>query len=108
MPADPPIACSLSAAEIPARLAEMSDVGRGALLDVDVSGATAILRFRADAATRGRLQAIVAAESHCCAFLEMNLSDGPQAIALAITAPAGAESVRDDLVAAFGGRVGCR
>jgi hypothetical protein len=82
MPSDSPIACSLSPAELPQRLAEM-------------------LRFRIGA--RNQLDAIVAAEAQCCAFLSMQLDDEPDAVRLTIEAPPGAEPVLHDLAAAFGG-----
>jgi hypothetical protein len=105
MPNDLPIACSLDATALPRRLAEMRDVGRDALLDVDRSDRRAVLRFRAGAETRARLAAIVAAEASCCAFLDMTMQDDDAAVALSISAPPGAEPVLDDLVAAFSGEV---
>jgi hypothetical protein len=103
VPTELPITCTLSPSEVPERLAEMSHLGRAALLDVDRSHARAILRFRAGATTRDRLEAIVAAEARCCAFLDMTVAEDRDALALTITAPAGAELVLDELVAAFVG-----
>ena len=97
-----PIACSLSAGELPVRLAEMSALGHEALLDVDQSDLIATLRFAATAGIGDRLAAIVAAESECCAFLQMELREDAGQLALTITAPPGARPVLDDLVAAFG------
>lgn len=106
MPTDLPIACSLSATEIPAHLDEISAFGRAApLLSVETAPAHTTLRFRAEGDTHERLAAIVAAESECCAFLDMTLRVGPQAVELAIAAPPGAEPVLDSLVAAFSGQV---
>jgi hypothetical protein len=101
MPAELPIACSLSAAELPVRLAEMGDLGRSALLSVERSPTTAVLRFRNGGETSRRLASVVAAEASCCAFLDMTLRDGGDAIALTITAPSDAGLVLDELVAAF-------
>jgi hypothetical protein len=101
MPTDPPIACSLTAVEMPVRLAEMAAVGRSALLDVETAGASAALRFRPGARTRRRLEAIVAAESDCCRFLKMALTEDRDALLLAITAPPGGEPVLEELVGAF-------
>jgi hypothetical protein len=103
MPTDLPMACTLTPAELPARVAEMADVGREALEAAEVRGGAAVLRFRASGDTRERLTAIVAAEARCCAFLAMNLSDEPGRIVLTVGAPAGAEPVLDGLVAAFRG-----
>jgi hypothetical protein len=96
-----PIACSLTAAEMPARLAEMGAIGRASLLDAETSGRRARLRFRMDDGTRTRLRAIVAAESECCAFLTMRLEDEPGVVALAIDGPEGSEPVIAELVQAF-------
>ena len=63
MPSQLPIACSLTAAELPGRLAEMAAVGRSALVAVESKGAQAVLRFRERSDTRERLQALVAAFS---------------------------------------------
>jgi hypothetical protein len=98
MTPDTPIACSLSAAELPARLAEISALGADALLGVDDDGA---LRFRSDEATRGRLEAIIAAESECCSFLAFDLRAKGDQLEFRITGPAGAEALADDLVHAF-------
>ena len=101
MSAELPIACSLGAAELPARLAEMRAVGRAALVGVERSATRAVLRFRPDPRTRGRLAAIVAAEAECCAFLDMTLREGRDDVALTIDAPPDAAPILGDLVAAF-------
>jgi hypothetical protein len=98
-----PIACTLSATELPERLAEMSELGRAALLDVERDGTRAVLRFRPDATTGQRLAAIVAAEARCCAFLDMALREERDTLSLSIVAPADAGLVLDELVAAFAG-----
>ncbi len=102
MPTELPIACSLSASDLSKRLADMAALGAAALLGVEVGGTHAELRFAAAAGVRDRLDAIVAAESECCAFLAMAVSDGPGAVVLTIDAPAGAELVIEELVGAFG------
>jgi hypothetical protein len=98
MTSDTPIACSLSAQELPARLAEMASLGADALRDVDDGG---VLRFRNDEATRTRLEAIVRAESECCSFLSFDLQAAGDQLELRISAPEGAEVVAHDLVRAF-------
>jgi hypothetical protein len=100
---DLPIACSLTVTELPARLAEMSAIGQAGLLSAETTGTQATLRFRCESGTRERLAAVVAAEAECCPFLNMTLTDEPDAIELIIDAPTGAEPVLDDLVAAFTG-----
>jgi hypothetical protein len=94
----PPIACSLGADELRARLAELRAIGKDALLGVTPQGT---LRFRADITTRRRLKAIIAAESQCCSFLQFELAEDGGELVLAVTAPEGAEPLARDLVNAF-------
>jgi hypothetical protein len=104
MPTDLPIACSLSAADMPARLAEMAAIGAASLLGAEASVRQARLRFADELGVRDRLSSIVAAESECCAFLTMRLgNDEPGATTLTIDGPPGAEPVIDQLVRAFAG-----
>jgi hypothetical protein len=100
MSPQPPIACALTEAEMPARRAQMGALGRD-LVAAEAQGAHAVLRFRAAAGTRERLAAFVAAESRCCAFLRMQLRDDGEALALTIDGPAGSEPVVGELVAAL-------
>jgi len=104
MPTELPIACSLGADELAARLAEMVELGRTALLRTETAGAHAELRFARAPGVRKRVDAIVAAESRCCAFLAMRVGDERDAIVLTIEAPTGAELVLRELVDAFGRR----
>ena len=100
-----PIVCSLDADELEQRLAEIGAVGADALRDVQSLPGEAILRFAAGEETRERLEAIVAAEARCCAFMSFDLCEEPGAIVMRISAPDGAELVLDDLVGAFSGEV---
>ena len=100
MSSDTPIACTLSADELPKRLAEMRGIGTDALRSVDAEGA---MHFRADHETRERLEAVIAAESSCCAFLSFDLRDEGDELVLSIAAPEGGEPLARDLVAAFAG-----
>jgi len=104
MPTELPIACSLSATELPARLSEMADLGRAALVEASSEPLQAQLRFAAGAGIRERVEAVVAAESHCCAFLTMSVSDERDTVVLTIDAPEGAEVVLAELVEAFRGQ----
>jgi hypothetical protein len=101
MQSELPIACSLSATDLSARLNQMAELGRAALVDVRQEDRRAELRF---AGVRDRVDGIVAAESQCCAFLELNVRDEPDTIVLTIQAPDGAEVVLQELVDAFRGR----
>jgi hypothetical protein len=101
MAQDLPIACTLTAAELPERLAEIRALGRDGLESVERDGARAVLRFRADAALRERLATVVVAESECCAFLDLRLADEPGATVLTMATAAGGEPVLVGLVETF-------
>ena len=101
MPSDLPIACSLSAAELPVRQAQMAALGRDALTRTSVGGRHAELGFAARAGVRDRVEEIVVAERECCPFLTMRVSDAPDAVVLSIDAPEEAELVLRELVEAF-------
>jgi hypothetical protein len=103
MPAELPIACSLTATELPARLAEITALGRDALIDVQHEPTDAELRFAAAGGVRDRIEAIVRAEAQCCGFLNMRVRDEPKLVVLHITAPPGAALVLGELVDAFCG-----
>ena len=92
----PPIACTLTATEMPARRAEMAAIAQ------DLVGAD--LRFRPGPATRERLAAFVAAESRCCPFLDLGLRDDAEALMLTVAGPAGSEGVVRELIAALTAR----
>ena len=87
MPGELPIACSLSATELPERLAEMAALGDDALVDTRTKALHAELRFAAGEGVRERVDAIVAAESTCCSFLTMSVSDKPDLVVLKSTRP---------------------
>jgi hypothetical protein len=106
MPSELPIACSLSAGDLSTRLREMAELGRAALVDVRRDHSRAELRFAAGAGAgvRDRVQGIVAAESRCCAFLAMTVTDEPDTVVLTIEAPDDAAVVLAELVDAFRGQ----
>jgi hypothetical protein len=93
----------LSATALDDRLAQMADLGRDALLGVEQAERRASVRFAADAGIPERLARIVAAESECCAFLAMWVSDQPDGVVLTIEAPEGAELAAQEIVDAFRG-----
>jgi hypothetical protein len=101
MTAELPIACSLSAGDLNERLAEIADLGRDALLDVELAGRRAELRFARAPGIPQRLARIVAAESECCAFLTMTIREEGDVLLLTIAAPEGAELVLEELVDGF-------
>jgi len=103
MPTDQPIACTLTAAEMPNRVAEARAVGDAYLRDAATGESEAVLRFSAEPDARARLEAIVAAESLCCAFLDFDLEYTPAGMVLRIGAPSGGEPVMHQIVEALGG-----
>jgi hypothetical protein len=102
MPEELPIACSLTAAELPVRLAHIEALGREALLTAHVSGTRAELRFIASPEVRERVERFAAAERRCCPFLSLVVADGDGAVVLTVDAPPDAAGVLAELVAAFG------
>ena len=92
-----PIACTLTADELPERLGEMRAIGRDALIAAGERG----LRFRADPGVRERLEALAAAEAECCAFMTLAVTEENGELVLSIDAPPDAEPVVHELVAAF-------
>ena len=101
MPTELPIACSLSGAEQPARLAQITALGRDVLVEAELGETRATLRFAAGTGVRERVASIVAAEAACCPFLTMRGSDEPGAVVLDIAAPEDAELVLRELVDTF-------
>jgi hypothetical protein len=99
-----PIACSLSAADLQDRVAQIRALGRDALVGTSERDGAVVLRFRPDPEIRERVEAIVAAESECCAFLGFRLEHEAGATVLTISAPNGGAEVAHELAAAFAGR----
>ncbi|HEX6688442.1 MAG TPA: hypothetical protein VF085_07225 [Solirubrobacterales bacterium] len=102
---DTPVACSLGAGELERRLAAIAEIGAGSLISREAGGDSQLLRFRADADTRRRLEEIVVAEGECCAFLDLKLSERGGELVLSIAAPEDAQALADGLAEAFAGRM---
>jgi hypothetical protein len=68
-----PIACTLSATDYRARLAEIAALSRDALRHVERRGLTLDLRYAPEAAARVRQ--LVEQERTCCAFLQFDLHE---------------------------------
>jgi hypothetical protein len=98
-----PIACSLGAAEMPARRAEMLALGRAALVDARLRPAHAQLRFAAGDGVRARVDAFAAAEAECCPFLAMRVTEEPGLVLLTVDAPEEAGGILAELVESFRG-----
>jgi hypothetical protein len=99
-----PIACTLSASELPGREAELRALGSDGLVDVRREAGRVVLRFRPDPEIRARVEAIVAAESECCAFLDFRVEHEDAATVLTISAPNGGAEVVHELAVMLGGR----
>jgi hypothetical protein len=96
-----PIACSLTAAELETRVAEMGALGTEALVTTTRDSSTLTLRFRGGREVHGRVRDVAAAETQCCGFLEIAVEEHGDEATLRIQAPPGAEPVLDDLMRAF-------
>ena len=103
---EPPIACSLDQDALGERLGAAAEVGRAGLISHEHLAGRHLLRFRADAQIRARLEEIASAERECCSFLEISLEERGGELELAIEAPAGAEGTAAALAAAFDGAAG--
>lgn len=97
-----PIACTLSPAEMEARGHDIRALGQAALVSVECGERHATLRFRPGPEVRERVEAIVAAEGECCAFLALKVSAGEEdATVVTIQAPVGGEATVRELAYLF-------
>lgn len=99
----PPIACSLTAAELPARQAEIRALGRDGLVAAAEGADRVVLQFRPEPEIAERVAAIVAAESECCAFLDFKIEHDDSATVLTIAAPNGGSEMLHELAGMFAG-----
>ena len=104
MSTDPPIACTLTGSAYTDRLAQMTDLGHETLLERTDTATGTELRFRPGASTRATLDEIVRAEQSCCAFLNFEMTDTPNALVLQINGPQDSRAIVDELADAFAGR----
>lgn len=98
-----PLSCNLSAGDLQGRLAAIADVGAKFLLASEREHDDRLLRFRANAEARRRLEEIVAAESECCSFLNLSLQEENDEILLSIASPPEGQTVADGLADSFAG-----
>jgi AcrR family transcriptional regulator len=98
-----PVACSLGGDALEERLAAIAEIGADSLISRHTESGRHLLCFRADAATRRRLEEIVAAEAECCSSLELSLDRKGDELVLAIAAPRQAQALADGLAGAFAG-----
>jgi hypothetical protein len=96
MPPETPITCTLSAEDRAARLSSARELGERALVAVQVSERRALLRFHGE---HERVNALVAAETACCAFLEFTATRHGETTELEIRSPQRGEPILRGLVA---------
>jgi hypothetical protein len=97
--AEPPIACSLSAAEYRRRVEDTGRVAQDALRGRHPITGGARLTFDDAPGVRARLERFVAAESRCCPFLTLDLNADDGALVLDVTSPADAAPIIEELFA---------
>jgi hypothetical protein len=100
----PPIACSLTAIALRRRLDEIAALGEEALVGRASDEGVHTLRFTAREEARRRLERVVAAESDCCPFLDLTITERDGELLLAISGTDDGQPVADELAAAFEGR----
>jgi hypothetical protein len=98
------LACTLTPADMSRRGDEIRAVGRDGLLSASRDAGAIVLRFRP--AVRERVEAIVEAESRCCAFLDFTLVHEGDELVLEVRAPDGAEAAVEMLAELFAGDAG--
>lgn len=84
----PPIACSLGPDDLRRRLEEIAVLTDESLTSSGTADDAQVFRFRADTKTRRRLEELVAAESECCPWLDLDLTQGEDEMVLKVAAPA--------------------
>lgn len=97
MPTEVPIACTLGGSDRRARAVAIRELGEQALIGLDASDRRARLRFQGQ---RDRVEALVAAESQCCAFLQFTMAEDGEETEVEIRTPEGGEPLLRALVAA--------
>jgi hypothetical protein len=96
MPQETPIACALGPGERRARIDSARELGERALVGLNVHERRAVLRFHGD---RDAVDALVAAETACCAFFEFATARHGDDTELEIRTPEGGEPLLRGLVA---------
>ena len=98
MPTEVPIACTLGGSDRRARAVAIRELGDRALVGLEANDRRARLRFHGE---RERVEALVAAESQCCAFLQFAIARDGEETEVEIRTPEGGESLLRALVAAI-------
>lgn len=96
-----PIACNLDADAFSGRLTALAEFGDAFLVSREKRDDRHLLRFRAEPDAHRRLEEIVAAESECCAFLDLSLREEGDEIVLSIGSPAAGRPAAEEFANAF-------
>jgi hypothetical protein len=96
---DPPIACSLTPADLRTRQADTAALARRSLRSGCRVSRGERLVFAADAGTESALREVIAAEQRCCAFLSLDLRRAGDSLELTITGPEEAKPIIAELFA---------
>lgn len=91
----PPIACTLGAEDVPARIAEWREVLSHVQSRDAISGGLRLLL--SDSAPVSRIAELTVAEQQCCAFFSFALTVDGRGVALEVTAPGDGEAVVAEL-----------
>jgi hypothetical protein len=96
----PPVACSLSAADAETRQAQWRGLlSRAAVSRTTIAGGMRVER-RPESNIRAELARLVELERECCPFLELTIEETKEgALALSVTAPTDAEGIVKELLA---------
>ena len=94
-----PIACTLDAAGLKARLASIRELARDALLGFEREGLVLSLRY--EAAAGERVRRMVEGERDCCAFLRFDVEEEGDVITVTVVAPEAARDAAGELFAQF-------
>jgi len=94
-----PIACTLTPGDLRERLGLIHALTAEALVGYERDGLVLTLRYASAAVDRVR--AMVASEQHCCAFLNFDVQEQPDAVHVTITAPEHARDAADELFQQF-------
>lgn len=93
------ISCTLGAGDFQQRVTDIQELARRSLQTSKREGSTLYLGY--DRNALADVDALVAKESECCAFLTFDLSHDASGVRLAITAPASAADALDAVFAPF-------
>ena len=92
---EPPIACTLSSEDVPARIAEWREVLASVTAREAIPGGLRLVL--SDEAPVARIAALAVAEQQCCAFFRFALTVDGRGVALEVTAPGDGEAVVAEL-----------